>query len=95
MPKGDVFWLLDWRKKVQDYPIKSCGRLDMSTYLPEEVTLGRVASDRVRYVYFEDGTECIVLGKYCDQVAFRAADWTPPAPKERLDGSSPWERGED
>lgn len=47
----------------------------MSTYLPEPVTVGRVTSDRVRYVYFEDGTEVIVLGLYADDVAFRAADY--------------------
>lgn len=64
-----------WRGKMPDAPIKSCGRLDMATYMPDEVTVGRVTSDRVRYVYFEDGSECIVLGKLCDYVAFRAADY--------------------
>ena len=63
-----------WRKQMASAPIKSCGRLDMSTSLPDEETLGRVTSDRVRYVYFEDGSECIVLGKFCDFVAFQAAD---------------------
>lgn len=66
-----------WVESCKETPIRSCGRLDMHTYLPDEVTVGRVTSDRIRYVYFEDGTEVVVLGKYADQVAFRAADWKP------------------
>jgi len=64
-----------WDEQCAAAPIRSCGRLDMSTYTPTEETLGRVASDRVRYVYFEDGSECIVLGTMCDHVAYRAARW--------------------
>lgn len=64
-----------WREAMRRTEIRSCGRLDMATYMPENETLGRVTSDRVRYVYFEDGSECIVLGKFCDHVAFRAADY--------------------
>lgn len=67
--------LSQWREAVAARPVKSCGRLDMHTYLPEPVTVGRVTSDRVRYVYFEDGTEVVVLGDYADDVAFHAADW--------------------
>ncbi len=74
-----------WRDHIEDAPIKSCGRLDLSTELLEAVTVGRVTSDRIRYVYFEDGEECVVLGEHCDFVAFKAADYhrrTPPsAPK--------------
>ncbi len=64
-----------WRKQMHDKPIKSCGRLDLCTYLPEPAKVGRVKSDCVRYVYFEDGSECVVLGDGCDFVAYRAADW--------------------
>lgn len=66
----------EWRDSIEKYPIKSCGRLDMQTSMPSEVTVGRVTSDRVRYVYFEDGSEVICLGKLCDYVAFKAADYT-------------------
>ena len=65
----------EWREQMREYPVKSCGRLDMATYMPDEVTVGRVTSDRVRYVYFEDGSEVICLGQLCDHVAFRAADY--------------------
>lgn len=64
-----------WDAQMEAQPIKSCGRLDMSTYMPTEETLGRVTSDRVRYVYFEDAPEAIVLGTMCDHVAYRAAAW--------------------
>lgn len=64
-----------WREQIAAKPIKSCGRLDMHTYLPSPARVGRVKSDVVRYVYFEDGSECIVLGQLADCVAFRAADY--------------------
>lgn len=65
----------EWRAQLAEAPIKHCGRLDMATYMPDEVSVGRVTSDRVRYVYFEDGSEVICLGNFCDHVAFRAADY--------------------
>ena len=64
-----------WREQMKDAPIKSCGRLDGATYLCSEVTVGRVESDVVRYVYFEDGREVICVGELADFVAFRAADY--------------------
>lgn len=64
-----------WAKKTHDLEVTHCGRLDLSTSMPDEVSLGRVTSDRVRYVYFGDGSECIVLGKFCDHVAFRAWEY--------------------
>ena len=62
-----------WNEQIQQYPIKSCGRLDMATYLPGDVEVGRVTSDRIRYVYFEDGTEVVCIGSLCDHVAYRAS----------------------
>lgn len=74
-----------WRSQMPEKPIDSCGRLDMDTHLCEPATVGRVTSDRVRYVYFADGEECIVLGEWCDFVAFRAADYdTIVSDNERL-----------
>lgn len=64
-----------WRDAMPSQPIKSCGRLDMATYLPDPVTVGRMESDRIRYVYFADESECVVVGGLCDFVAFRAADY--------------------
>lgn len=64
-----------WREQMKDAPIKSCGRLDGATYLCSAVTVGRVESDVVRYVYFEDGREVICVGELADFVAFRAADY--------------------
>lgn len=63
-----------WRAKMGNAPIQSCGRLDMRTWLPEPVRVGRVESDAIRYVYFEDGAEVVVLGDRADFVAFSAAD---------------------
>lgn len=75
----------EWRSQMPEKPIDSCGRLDMNTHLCEPATVGRVTSDRVRYVYFADGEECIVLGEWCDFVAFRAADYdTIVSDNERL-----------
>lgn len=75
----------EWRSQMPEKPIDSCGRLDMGTHLCEPATVGRVTSDRVRYVYFADGKECIVLGEWCDFVAFRAADYdTIVSDNERL-----------
>ena len=65
----------EWLAAIESKPVKSCGRLDMHTYLPEPATVGRVTSDRVRYVYFEDDTESVVLGDSADHVAFRAFDY--------------------
>ena len=64
-----------WREQIAAKPIKSCGHLGMHTYLPSPARVGRVESDVVRYVYFEDASECIVLGQLSDYVAFRAADY--------------------
>jgi hypothetical protein len=64
-----------WREAMASQPIESCGRLDMETFLPDPVKVGRVESDRIRYVYFADKSECVVVGNLCDFVAFRAADY--------------------
>jgi hypothetical protein len=52
-----------------------CGRLDMNTWLTEEVEVGRVRSDVVRYVYFEDSKEVIVLGQRADEIAYAASKY--------------------
>jgi hypothetical protein len=52
-----------------------CGRLDLNTYLPEPATVGRVTSDVVRYVYFEDGQEVVVLGQRADEIAYAASKY--------------------
>lgn len=65
-----------WLEACDALPIKSCGRLDMATWLVEPVTVGRVTSESVRYVYFDDGAEVVVLGTRCDEVAFCAAEYT-------------------
>ncbi len=75
-----------WDQGIIDLPIKSCGRLDAHTYLPEPTTVGRVTSDRVRYVYFEDGTEVIVLGAYCDEVAYAATQYSRQIQQENQEG---------
>lgn len=85
----------EWEASLGELGPMSCGRLDMSTSLMEPVRVGRVESDQVRYIYHADGTESIVLGRYCDQVAYAAARYsverrpTPePAPTEAADGES-------
>lgn len=72
-----------WRAALAEFPVESCGRLDMSTTMSEPVIVGRVESDVVRYVYFKDGRECIVLGPLADHVAFRAADYDALATEKR------------
>lgn len=64
-----------WREQIAARPPASCGRLDMHTYLAEPAVAGRITNDRVRYVYFDDEQEVIVVGNYADAVAFCAADW--------------------
>lgn len=61
-----------WEQSLLGLPIESCGRLDMHSFLPDPQTVGRVTSDQVRYVYFENGEEVIVIGKNCDEVAYAA-----------------------
>ena len=56
-------------------PDWKCGRLDINTYLPEAVRVGRVESDIVRYIYFEDGQEVVVIGKRADEMAFAASQY--------------------
>jgi hypothetical protein len=53
------------------------GRLAMNTWLPEPVRVGRVESDIVRYIYFEDSQEVIVLGQRADEIAFAASEYVP------------------
>lgn len=60
---------------LNEMPRFKCGRLDMNTYLPDPVRVGRVESDVVRYIYFDDGEEVIVLGQRADEVAFAAAQY--------------------
>lgn len=60
---------------MKKLPPFKCGRLDMNTYMSEPVTVGRVTSDIVRYVYFEDGQEVIVLGQRADEVAYAASKY--------------------
>ena len=67
----------NWEAALKAMPIKSCGRLDLHTFLVDTATVGRVSSDRVRYVYFEDGSECVVLGGNCDLVAYASANYKP------------------
>ncbi len=56
-------------------PTWKCGRLDMNTYLPKPAQVGRVESDIVRYIYFEDDAEVVVLGQRADEMAYAAAHY--------------------
>lgn len=64
-----------WRDSMEQHPIESCGELDVATHLTGKVTVGRVSSAIIRYVYFEDGSEVVCVGAFADFVAFRAADY--------------------
>lgn len=64
-----------WEAALSKLPPWKCGRIDMHTYLIEPVTVGRVTSDIVRYIYFEDGQEVIVLGQRADEVAYAASKY--------------------
>lgn len=54
-------------------PPWKCGRIDLNTSLTEPVRVGRVESDVVRYIYFDDGEEVIVLGQRADEMAYAAS----------------------
>lgn len=60
---------------LEKLPRFKCGRLDLNTYLAEPVKVGRVESDVVRYIYFDDGAEVLVLGQRADEIAFAAAQY--------------------
>lgn len=60
---------------LAELPPWKCGRIDLNTYLPEPATVGRVTSDIVRYIYFEDGQEVIVLGQRADEIAYAASKY--------------------
>lgn len=64
-----------WRDSMEQHPIESCGELDVATTLTGKVTVGRVSSAIIRYVYFEDGSEVVCVGAFADFVAFQAADY--------------------
>lgn len=60
---------------IDKLPPWNCGRIDMDTYIPTPVEVGRVKSDQVRYIYFDDKVECVVVGPRCDHMAFAAGEY--------------------
>lgn len=64
----------EWEAAIRKMPPTRCGRLDMATSLMEVVEVGRVVSDRVKYVYVDgDEDETVVVGQRADEVAYAAA----------------------